>query len=115
LTARKASELNYPLVTHVEPTHRGELPKIHSFTSAQPDNIILTGIKKAEDSDDIVLRFYETSGKDMRTVIHITEILKGATETDLGENELSEIPVQGGAIEVATSKCEIKTVRIVHA
>jgi len=115
LTARKAYEFNYPLLPLIEPSHEGELPKAHSFVSVQPENIILTVIKKAEDSNDIILRFYETSGKDTKAVIHVAETLKGARETDLLENEASEIPVQGRIIEVPISKHEIKTIKIISA
>jgi alpha-mannosidase len=112
LTARKAYELNYPLILLIEPNHGGELPKAHSFVSIQPENIILTAIKKAEDSDDIILRFYETSGKDTQAVIHIEETLKNAKETDLMENETSEIPTQDKTIKIRISKHEIKTIKM---
>ena len=115
LTDRKAYELNYPLIHLIEPNHRGDLPKVHSFVSAQPENVILTVIKKAEDSDDVILRFYETSGKEAKAVIRLAETLRGARETDLMENETTEMPVQQRTIEVPISKHEIKTIKIVHA
>ena len=115
LTVRKAYELNYPLIHLIDPNHRGDLPKVHSFVSAQPENVILTVIKKAEDSDDVILRFYETSGKEAKAVIRLAETLKGARETDLMENETAEMPVQQRTIEVPISKHEIKTIKIVHA
>lgn len=115
LTARKAYEFNYPLVLLIEPSHEGDLPKVYSFVSVQPENIILTVVKKAEDSDDIILRFYETSGKDTKAAIRVAETLKGARETDLLENETSEIPIQERTIEVPISKHEIKTIKIISA
>jgi len=111
-TARKAYEFNYPLLLLIEPSHKGDLPKVYSFVSVQPQNIILTVIKKAEDSDNIILRFYETSGKNTKAVIQVAETLKGARETDLLENETTEIPVEEKTIEMPISKHEIKTIRI---
>jgi len=113
LTVRKAYEFNYPIMPIIQPSHKGDLPKIHSFVSIQPENIIPTVIKKAEGSDDTILRFYETSGKDTRVVIRTGEALKGARETDLLEEKASEIPVQERTIEVPTSKHEIKTIKII--
>jgi alpha-mannosidase len=113
LTARKAYEFNYPLVPITESSHGGELPKVDSFASIQPDNIILTVIKKAEDSEDTILRFYETAGKDTKAIIQVTETLKDAKETDLLENETSEILTQEKTIEMPVSKHEIKTIKIV--
>jgi len=115
LTARKAYEFNYPLISLIEPSHKGELPKVHSFVSAEPENIILTTVKKAEGSDDVILRFYETSGKDVKALIRMSETLKGASETDPLENETSHIPIREGAIEVPASKYEVKTIKITQS
>jgi alpha-mannosidase len=111
LTARKAYEFNYPLLPLVEENHDGALPKAYSFVSVQPENIILTVVKKAEDSDDLVLRFYETSGKDTKAMINVDETVKGATRTDLMEKELSEIPTQKGSIEATIPRYGIETIK----
>lgn len=113
LTVRKAYEFNYPFISLNEPNHEGDLPKVYSFVSVQPENIILTVVKKAEDSDDIILRFYETSGEDTKAVIRLTETLKGAKETDLLENETSEISIQEKTIKALISKHEIKTIKAI--
>jgi alpha-mannosidase len=113
LTVRRAYEFNYPLVPLIEPGHEGVLPKIHSFVSVQPENIVLTVIKKAEDSDNVILRLYETLGKDTKAVIHVAEGYKRAVETDLLENELTEIAIQRGIIEVPVVKHEIKTIKMI--
>jgi len=112
LTVNKAYEFNYPLIPIIEPGHHGDLPKTHSFISIQPENIILTVIKKAEDSDDLILRFYETSGKDTEAVIQMDETLKDVVETNLMEKEISELPFQEGKIKIPVSKHEIKTIKI---
>ncbi len=113
LTARKAFEFNYPLLPLIEPVHKGDLPKVHSFISAGPDNIILTVAKRAEDSEDVILRLYETSGRDMSAVIRVTGPLEGVVETDLLESGGSEIHSREGTIEVPISKYEIKTVKVI--
>ena len=112
-TTRKAYEFNYPTVPIIEPSHEGDLPKVFSFFSAEPEDIILTVIKKAEDSKDVLLRFYETSGKDTTAVIRLAETFGGASETDLMENEISILPFQGKVIELPTSKHEIKTIKMI--
>jgi alpha-mannosidase len=112
LTARKAYEFNCPMVPLIETSHGGSLPKVVSFISAQPENIILTVVKKAEDSDDIILRFFETSSKNTNVVIRFTETPKSATETDLMENDTSRISIKEKTIEIPISKHEIKTAKI---
>jgi alpha-mannosidase len=113
LTAKKAYEFTYPLVPIIEPSHKGDLPKTHSFVSVLPENIILTVIKKAEDSNDVILRFYETSGENKKAVIHLTETPKDAKETDLMENETTEVSIHEKTIEAPIAKHEIKTIKMV--
>lgn len=113
LTTKKAYEFNYPLILMEESSHEGSLPRNHSFASVQPENIILTVVKKAEDSDHIILRLYETCGKDAEATIRVSGTLKGAKETDLLENETREISLNDGAIEVPVSKHEIKTIKTI--
>jgi alpha-mannosidase len=112
VTARKAYEFNYPLVPLVEPSHDGQLPRALSFVSAQPENVILTVAKKAEESNDIILRFFETSGKTAEAEIRLAESPKSAVETDLMENKVSEVPLGGRIIRMPIRGHEIKTVRI---
>jgi alpha-mannosidase len=112
LTARRAYEFNCPMVPVMETSHGGSLPKVFSFISAQPENIILTVVKKAEDSDDIILRFFETSSKNTNAVIRLSETPKSARETDLMENDTSTISIREKTIEIPISKHEIKTAKI---
>jgi alpha-mannosidase len=112
-TARKAHEFNYPLIPAIDSNHDGELSKVYSFVSAEPDNVILTVIKKAEDSEDTILRLYETAGKSTQAVIHLAETLENATETDLLENDTLEAPITGRTIKISLDKHEIKTIKII--
>jgi alpha-mannosidase len=113
LTARKAYEFNYPLTTFTEPTHTGSLPKGHSFLSIDPDNMIVTVLKKAEDSDSRVLRFYETSGKDSEATIHTALTFGEAFEADLMENQGYKVTKEGSQLSLRVTKNEIKTIKII--
>jgi len=111
-TARKAYEFNLPTVAVMEPGHGGHMSKVFSFISAHPKNIILSVVKKAEDSDEIILRFYETSSKNAKAVIRLAEAPKSAIETDLMEKEISKLSVKENHVEIPISKHEIKTAKI---
>lgn len=58
---RKAEVLNQPLRAFVAPRHGGVLGRSFSLASAKP-HVALRALKQAEDSDEYVVRFYETSG-----------------------------------------------------
>jgi alpha-mannosidase len=61
-TVRKGYEYNYPLQVILDGSHDGKLPPQHSFIEVLPKNVILTAIKEAEDSEDFVIRMYESCG-----------------------------------------------------
>jgi alpha-mannosidase len=63
-TVRKGFEFNNPLLVLTESRHPGILPAQASFLEIRPSNVVAVSFKKAEDSDDLILRFYETDGKE---------------------------------------------------
>ncbi len=92
-TARRAAELNQPLVALIATYHDdGALAQTASFGLVEPDNIILSVIKQAEDNDDIIVRCYETA--------------KQATRARI------TLPIWKRTIEATFGPCEIKTLRI---
>jgi len=75
-TAHMAYELNNPLIPIPGYAHKGKLPCHCSFVAAGPLNVILEVIKRAEDSNDLVLRAYETAGKKSRAELCFEHIGK---------------------------------------
>jgi hypothetical protein len=61
-------------------SHAGSLPAHNSAIQPEAQNIVLTAVKKAEDSNALILRFYEWAGKDGPVRIRIP---KGATSAEL--------------------------------
>jgi len=112
LTVRKAREFNNPLLAHTEKQHLGEFQKAHSFIEVQPENIVLTVLKKAEDSENVVLRLFETNGE--ASVATITFDLKPSRiwEVDLMEREISELTIDERSVSIPMGACEIKTIEV---
>ncbi|MBR5309097.1 MAG: alpha-mannosidase [Clostridia bacterium] len=61
---KKASELNFGLRFLNTHFHKGTLPEKDSFIEVEGDNVIVTAIKKSEDSDGSVIRFFDIEGED---------------------------------------------------
>ena len=78
-------------------SHAGSMPLEHSFISVKGDNVILTAVKKAEDKDALILRFYEWAGKDGQVQLIFP---KGATSATLAN--LMEKP-EGSALQLVDS------------
>ena len=111
-TVRAAYELNYPIAARMTKAHRGPLGASASLAAAAPDNIVLHVLKRAEDSVDYILRWYETAGKRTTAVITLPRQPTRIWETDLMENELREIPVAGKMVRLPTGKFEIRTIKV---
>jgi alpha-mannosidase len=111
-TVRRGLELNYRLLPMAVEKHEGALPATYSFVQLEPNNVVLTAMKKAEDDDALVLRFYEWAGKEGDVTVQLPARAHSATETDLMEKVLGELPLREGKVSVHTRPYEIKTVKV---
>ncbi|MGB7844467.1 MAG: alpha-mannosidase [Candidatus Acidiferrum sp.] len=112
LTVRRGYELNYPLLIRQIENHQGGLKEEFSFLDVQADNVVLTAMKKAEDEDGLILRFYEWAGKEADVKLRLPAGAITAALTNLMEKPLAEIPVQNGIVSVHTKPFEIMTIRV---
>ena len=112
LTVRRGYELNYPLLVRQEEAHSGNLPETHSFLGLPADNVVLTAAKKAEDDGTLILRYYEWEGKESDITVRPVAAVEGASEADLMERSLHDLPVKDGVITIHTKPYEIKTLRV---
>jgi alpha-mannosidase len=97
LTVRHGYEYNYKLNALQVQSHTGVLPSTHSFVSVEPQNLVLTAMKKAEDSDALIFRFYEWAGIPTSATIHVPSGAGSATLTNLMERP------EGQALEIKGS------------
>jgi alpha-mannosidase len=112
LTIRRGYELNYKLISLPLEKHDGSLAAEHSFVQVQPDNVIVTALKKSEDDSALVLRFYEWAGKDGEVTIQLPPAAETAEETDLMEKPLASLTVRQHGVSVHTKPYEIKTIKV---
>ncbi|MHA1712796.1 MAG: alpha-mannosidase [Candidatus Ranarchaeia archaeon] len=111
LTVRRGYEFNLPLIPYITTPHKGVLPKHHSFVSLDSKNVMLTVMKKAESTDDIIFRFYEINGSTARVNLAINLPLTEIEETDLLERKTSSLDKKEGKT-LSFSPYEIKTVKL---
>ncbi|HXJ14404.1 MAG TPA: glycoside hydrolase family 38 C-terminal domain-containing protein [Candidatus Limnocylindrales bacterium] len=112
LTVRRGYELNYPLLAKQTERHSGTLPEQHSFAELKGENVVLTAVKKAEDDDATIYRFYEWAGKESDIELRPAAAVESAVETDLMERPLQPLETKQGGVIVHTKPFEIKTVRV---
>ncbi len=113
LTVRHGYEYNYELQTMQLAAHAGSLPAEHSFVSLQPESVVLTAIKKAEDSDSLVFHAYEWAGKSGEVTFKVPDGATGATLTNLLEQpEGSPLTISGAQLTVPIRAFEILSLRV---
>ncbi len=111
---KKGLELNHPLRIIGTTVHKGILPVSSSFLKISSYNIILSCLKKAEKEDGLVLRFYETEGKNTEFSIMLDSILKikSVSEVDIMERKIKDLEIKKDTINLQINAYSIKTILI---
>ena len=111
-TVRRGYELNYKLMARQTGKHEGQLASEHSFLQVKPDNVVVTAVKKAEDDNSLVVRFYEWEGKETDVTLQLPPGAENAAETDLMERTSEKLSVRNDVVHVHVVPYEIKTVKV---
>jgi len=112
LTIRQGYELNYKLVSLSAAKHEGAFPAEHSFVQTEATNVIVSAIKKAEDDNSLIVRFYEWAGHAGDFTMRIPAGALSATETNLMEKSDGKVDLQNGELKLHSKPYEIHTVKV---
>ncbi|MFD7923824.1 alpha-mannosidase [Streptomyces sp. NPDC059740] len=86
---RRAAELNQPAFALLETFHPGPLPQVASHLDDGGEGVLVTVVKGDEDGDgDLVLRAYESRGRDTRARITVPMLGDRVIEADLGRHQI---------------------------
>jgi len=107
-----AYNLNVPLQVYEIPSSRGVLPQEHSLLRVDSENVIVETVKKAEDSDDMILRLYETYGGGTNTQITFGVDVRSVRLVDLMEENPKRLRVKNRAVRVPFKPYEIVTLAV---
>ncbi|QHS51610.1 glycoside hydrolase family 38 C-terminal domain-containing protein [Edaphobacter sp. 12200R-103] len=117
-TVLRAYEFNYPMQSFQVEAHTGDLPAKHSLVRVAPDTLVLTAMKKSEDGDSLILRFYEWAGEDTHAKITVPFGASRVLETNLMEQDLKEantkVTFHKGEIDLDAGPYSINTVRLLY-
>ena len=80
--------------------------------AAEADGLVLDTIKRAEDSDALVLRLYEPHGARGAAHVRLALPFTGARRANLLEDPGEPLPVSGDTIEVPYRPFELITVLV---
>ena len=113
LTVRRGYDFNYPLTAMQVEAHPGMMPARHSFVAVAAENVTLTAVKKAEDSNALIFHMYEWAGKAGDVDITIPSGATGAIETNLMETpQGSNVALHGDHLTFSIKPYEILAFRV---
>jgi len=110
----EAEKLNCPpAVYQVTPHKLGTLPQKHSFWSVEPENLIVSAFKKAEDRESCIMRVFNPTGKTIKGTIRFARGVKKAWLTDMNETRRKATAVKNdGIVNVSVGQNKIVTIEI---
>ncbi|MCL4489615.1 MAG: glycosyl hydrolase-related protein [Chloroflexi bacterium] len=109
-----AAAFDVPLFGGPMPVHQGTLPPRQGFVSLEPDELVLSAIKKSETGDRLVVRFYNVSGSRVRGHIRFGFALAQVWQATAGEQPLRQMDLEAGGtgIEMQAEGNEIVTLLV---
>jgi alpha-mannosidase len=94
---RHGVAFNRPLQVVSAGVHPGKLPAVSpGLTSVGPANVIVSGLKKAEEGDELIIRLYETEGVRCTASVGFNKAVVGPVES-VRETDLLERPLDKGS------------------
>ncbi|MBE5966631.1 MAG: alpha-mannosidase [Lachnospiraceae bacterium] len=108
-TVQMAYNLNVPLYAAMSEKKEGSLPSAMSLVELDCDNVILETVKKAEDSDDIIIRMYECYNQRSKVTCTFFRDIQKVVECNLMEKPLSQYPSHHNQFSFEIKPYEIKT------
>jgi len=109
---REAYQLNVPLkVSRVE-SQSGTLPTAASFLSVDAPNVIIEAVKKAEDSNAVIVRLYEASGASGEANLTFGSPLKSVVKVNLMEESPEPVEHDSTTVSIKLRPFEVITLAV---
>lgn len=107
-----AYAFNAPMRSARLESSTGETGALPALVSCDDRNIVIEAVKKAEASGDMIVRLYECHNSRGRAELSCARAFRAAMLCDLEENEIAELDVQDGLVEIDYKPFEILTVKL---
>jgi hypothetical protein len=107
----KGWELNAPPIGYATTAHAGNgtYGKSSSFFSVNVGNVVLSAVKKAEDTSNYILRLYQTDGSAVNATVTCPGTISSISETDMLERAIGTPSYSGNTFTASFGAYKIKT------
>jgi alpha-mannosidase len=110
-TVQRGYEVNVPLIAIITNKHSGTLPLSQSFMRVGPDPLVLTSIKKAEDSDAWIIQWYNPGDHEVTATLELPKPPKRVVLSDFSEADGLDVPFSGQTVVVSTGHNSVRTLK----
>ena len=115
-TQMEASKLNQPLIAFTATKHDGALGKEVGFVSVNTDKVAVKAVKKAEQSDELIVRVYEWTGENQENVVlDFPAPIVSAREVSGLEDPVGDVTFRGKQLTFNIGKYQPKTFAVTLA
>lgn len=111
-TTRLAYDLNLPMQAEKAVEGTGRLMERYSFFTVSAPNLLAETVKKAYDSEDTVIRLYESANRRTDAKVNFGFQVESVALCDLEENELEELPVFSNSIALTAKPFSLLTLKV---
>ena len=112
LAVQQSTMLNSPIRAFEATKHNGELGREFSFVSSDNKSVTIRAFKKAEASDEYVIRVYENSGTSQQAKLTFATNIAKAAEADGTEKTLGAASFTGKSLNVDIKGYGVKTYKL---
>lgn len=103
---------NSPFIVSSVGKHIGTLPLRYSFFALEGEYLQLSALKTREDQKGGILRFYNSSSQEQKTVVSIPSVYTQAFLCKLNEQEEAALTIQDGQISLTVAPKKIVTISL---
>jgi alpha-mannosidase len=88
------------------------LPAEKSFFGLSAQNVLISTIKKCEDDDSVIVRFYEIEGTDNDLRLEVPFKMASAEKTNIIEEDGEPVQSSGQSLKTRIGKYAIETFKL---
>ena len=109
---KEGYNVNFPLYAVPQKAQEGTLPAEYSLVSCNKENVVIETVKIAEDSDNLIVRAYETWNSKTPVTLTFCNAIESATECNLMEEEDEAVVFENNTLTATFKPFEIKTFKV---
>ncbi len=110
---RQAHAFETPMRGVPTSLHRGTMPSTDSLLRVQPESLVATAVKGAEDGEGVIVRVCNYADRAVDAEVEVPWPIRGAERVTLAERPVEVLPVAGGRrIAFGCGPWEVVTLRL---